>query len=474
VLGEEIMKSNRYVVGRISFRRTLSIYGLVGLVIANLLASPITARADEPIRVPETRLQVFVNRVHIFDDRDWLGSGEFTLHAAVIECTSPEPHLELPCTGSRVVAGRMLRFSADSGDDVRLDTLIAAPRASAADSNSSDSENLTFNVTSGKQYAVAFLALEGDGGGLEIFVDFDTFNPYLLPDFEYLGTARMLIEEGNNWRIGAQSLLGDKGAGADFFVDFEIRRPALPDLVPHHVIPRQLDDGQYVICASVLNRGESASVPFSMRYTWGQYGGDTTMSGLSPSQVGDHCFLPDATFGTSEITVRVIVNPANVFPGPRVSESDFGNNELEVTIPAFPTSPGQAQSTAATQGAVASPSSAGGRNQVDLVILSVLVKDGDADGNDCDPGKNDVTLRVKNDGAGAATSVIVRLDVGDDDTEKSVPGLDGGKEHDVKFEDIQFKKGQNRVTVTIDAKKTVTESDENNNERQLTVNCRED
>jgi hypothetical protein len=468
------MKSNRGTVRCRYPRHTLSVFGLVGLLFAHVVAPPPLARADEPVRVPETRLQLFVKRIHIFDDRDWLGSGELTVHAAVIECTAPEPHLELPCTGSRVAAGRMLRFSADSGDDVDLNKLIAAPRPSASDSNSSDPEDLTFNVSTGKQYAVAFLALEGDGNGLEMFVDWDTFKPYLMPEFEYLGTARMLIDEGNNWRVGAHSLLGDKDYGADFSVEFDIRRPALPDLVPHHVIPRQLDDGRYVICASTLNRGESASAPFFMRYTWGQYGGSTTMSGLSPSQVGDHCFLPDATFGTAEIVVRVVVNPPDVFPGPRVSESDFGNNELEVTIPAFRSLTGQAQLTAGSQGVVAGPNSTSGSNQADLIILGVAVKDADAGESDCDPGKNDVTIRVKNNGPGAAASHVVRLEVGDDETEKTLAALDGGKELDVRFDEVQFKKGQNRVTVTVDAKKTVAESDENNNERKLTVNCRDD
>lgn len=455
-------------------RRTLCFLALVGLLFANVFGLLSSARADEPVRVPETRLQLFVKRVHIFDDRDWLGSGELTVHAAVIECTSPEPHLELPCTGSRVVAGRMLRFSADSGDDVQLNTLIAAPRPYASDRNSSDPEDLTFNVSSGKQYAVAFLALEGDGNGLEMFADWDTFKPTLLPDFEYLGTARMVIDVGNNWRVGAHSLLGDKDYGADFSVEFDIRRPALPDLVPHHVLPRQLDDGRYVICASTVNRGESTSAPFLLRYTWGQYGGNTTMAGLSPGQVGNHCFLPDATFGTADIVVGVVVNPPDVFPGPRVSEGDFGNNELKVTIPAFRTPTSQAQATAGNQGVAAGPSSTGGTGQADLIILSVLVKDADTGGNDCDPGKNDVTIRVRNDGPRAAASHVVRLEVGDDETEKTLAALDGGKELDVRFDDVQFKKGQNRVTVMVDAKKTVAESDENNNERKLTVNCRDE
>jgi subtilase family serine protease len=62
----------------------------------------------------------------------------------------------------------------------------------------------------------------------------------------------------------------------------------------------------------------------------------------------------------------------------------------------------------------------------------------------------------------------------DEAKEKSLAGLDPGKEVEVRFDDVPLKRGQHRLTAMVDAKKSVAESDENNNELKFTVNCRDD
>ena len=65
---------------------------------------------------------------------------------------------------------------------------------------------------------------------------------------------------------------------------------------------------------------------------------------------------------------------------------------------------------------------------------------------------------------------------GDDDEAKEKVGLnlDAGKELELLYDDARLKKGEHRLTATVDAKKAVAESDEDNNELKVTINCRDD
>ena len=91
----------------------------------------------------------------------------------------------------------------------------------------------------------------------------------------------------------------------------------------------------------------------------------------------------------------------------------------------------------------------------------------------CTAGKNDVTLVVKNQGAASAGSSVARLVV-DDDHEKSIGSLEAGREQEVGFDDVRLKKGERELTATVDAKKTVSESNEDNNDLKITLKCKDD
>jgi hypothetical protein len=190
--------SDRYTSWHPAARCFWRILSTAVLCLALAVPASGPVQADDPsVHVPETRLQLFVKRVKVFHDRDLIGSGEITIHAAVVECTAPEPRGVLPCTWDSpyAQAGRMFTFSADSGDDVPLNVIVAQPRGGLPAKNSSDPEDATFRVSPGKRYAVVFLALEGDGAGWEQFgVRLSTFVPSLLIDIDYMGTASMLID----------------------------------------------------------------------------------------------------------------------------------------------------------------------------------------------------------------------------------------------------------------------------------------
>ena len=97
--------------------------------------------------------------------------------------------------------------------------------------------------------------------------------------------------------------------------------------------------------------------------------------------------------------------------------------------------------------------------------------------DDCKEGRNDVTVLVKNEGAASADGFAVRLLVDDDQAEaeeKTVSGLDAGKEQEVRFDDVRLRKGERTLTVATDAKNAVSESKEDNNERKVTATCKED
>lgn len=81
---------------------------------------------------------------------------------------------------------------------------------------------------------------------------------------------------------------------------------------------------------------------------------------------------------------------------------------------------------------------------------------------------------VKNSGPSKAGSFVVRLEAGEaasDADDQSVNGLDPGKEREIRFEDVRLKKGDRQITATVDAKGSVAESNESNNQQTVSARC---
>jgi hypothetical protein len=297
-----------------------------------------------------------------------------------------------------------------------------------------------------------------------------------------MGIGTMMLDEGNNYGVGQSSLLGSKDFGSDFSVDFEIRKLTLPDLVPYHAILRTLDDGREILCVSALNRGEAAASAFPLSV----WPGDsvvslvtTTVPSLAVAGVFERCMLiselgltDPLPAGTHEFSMVVNTDPFTHEHA--VQEIHTGNNGFVEKIIVSAAAVGQAPSSEGLMGGESSPTA----GQADLTVSAIRVKGKEPDGqNDCDPGKNDIRATVKNQGPVAAAAFPVQLVV-DEETdevhERSVSALDAGKQQDVSFDDIPLKKGEHRITVTVNANKALTETNEDNNELKITVRCREE
>jgi subtilase family serine protease len=138
-------------------------------------------------------------------------------------------------------------------------------------------------------------------------------------------------------------------------------------------------------------------------------------------------------------------------------ERDESNNVFEQSFSATPSSP---VSNAA---------------QADLTVSAVRVNGQVPDGKGhCKAGKNAVAVLVKNGGDATAGELVVRLVVDnaqDDALERSVSGLEAGKEREVRFDDVRLKQGERQLRVVVDATSAVAESNEDNNDLTVTAGC---
>lgn len=109
-----------------------------------------------------------------------------------------------------------------------------------------------------------------------------------------------------------------------------------------------------------------------------------------------------------------------------------------------------------------------------LVISSIKVTGRAPVGkDDCKDGRNTVAVVVKNGGDAESDPFAVRLIAdGDDANQQSVSGLGAGQEREVRFDDVRLKKGEHTLAAIADAKASVDESDENNNELKATARCK--
>jgi subtilase family serine protease len=60
---------------------------------------------------------------------------------------------------------------------------------------------------------------------------------------------------------------------------------------------------------------------------------------------------------------------------------------------------------------------------------------------------------------------------GVDVAEQSAVELEPGQEHEVRFEGVELKKGEHKLTALADANREVTETDEGNNTLTVTATC---
>jgi subtilase family serine protease len=110
--------------------------------------------------------------------------------------------------------------------------------------------------------------------------------------------------------------------------------------------------------------------------------------------------------------------------------------------------------------------------QPDLSVYAIKVNGQAPDGkNDCNVGKNDVIVVVKNGGTGEAGSFTTRLIVDGDETDATVDNVRAGEEREVRFENVQLKKGERTLKAIADAERTIDETREENNDFKVSARC---
>jgi hypothetical protein len=308
--------------------------------------------------------------------------------------------------------------------------------------------------------------------------------------FDSLGSLVGFMSESNNW-----GGLGTQTHSTEYFrMEYDIRKAALPDL---HATSMRVDiPGERptpFLCSTVENPGSAPSdVAQLVLKVDTEVVSTRGLQALAPGESRDECdaarTLED---GGSTLSAEVDGRDA-------IIEGDETNNSLSTGYLAIPTSglpTAQLVSDPTTQGNTNPPSQTGlimdpnaagsavgkpraltqikTEGKANLIVESVGLRGT----KDCDPGKNDVRVRVKNQGTGNAANVLVKLVVAnspDTSLKKSIKDLAAGEAEDVDFDDVQIKSGERELTATADADNTISESKDDNNARSITMSCKDE
>ena len=462
-----------FPIGRLSLA-----FGIVASVVASAFGVPALVGVTQQT-TPTTRLQVVVKDVVIHDDREgrFSGKGEMKLNASVWICNEAAfPQCEID--NGHVLHGSMIasiyeEFSASTGQTVTLERLL--PGDGPVMSGGYVSEKIGFPVFTGPHYVLMFSMVESDGSWTAS---------------EHMGRWYQRMDVGNlGLGIGThaeRSRRADDVSNGDFTITYEVRIAPIPDLRASNI--RVLDlpgSPKKQVCMGVQNVGGAGAGPFDASLYVDQTmppGGTAQVSGLSAQNGGEQCVEVDLPT-SGRHTLRAIVDQYR-----RVDEWDEENNAFESVYEGpqqeapSPVGPGAKASpepvpnaSSSSRGQTATP--AAGSAQPDLIINAIRVNGQAPDGkNDCNDGKNAVTVVVKNAGTADIEKLEVRLVVDDaqaEAVERTVNGLEAGKEREVKFDDVRLKKGEHTLTASVDAKGAVAETNEDNNERKVTARCQD-
>jgi len=412
---------------------------------------------------PEARLQIVIKRIVLHDISEpfYESTGEVVLVLFLerIDPSCPAYSLDEACRGplATVQFPQMEMFSGESRDINRVVPLTD----DSVVTDGSISTSFGVPVYEGQAYRMIIIGQDEDS----------------VPGFnDFLGRIDRIISGGDGWvappnlqRANDDDSGKGQGGPGKFSLEYEIRRIPLPDLEPTDIkildLPGAPND---TVCVSVLNRGAMDAGPFE---TWLVLNGaipplvKAEAGRLGSGQAGELCMNVTLPTTGSHYLTALVDEPRGIF-----EENDTNNRYAEPYVPP----------QNATGGGSSSPPS--GSGPADLFASGLSVKGEQTNGTSgCDPGRNDITVSIKNLGGAAASSFSVNLTArpeGNDDNaddgislERTVAALNGGASQDVEFNDVRLNRGLYEIEAIVDARKTVSESDENNNEFKLTVNC---
>lgn len=507
-------------------KRTARLAGSVGriaaalAVLAALAPWPITpapaALADEPLVFvssgpdallqggdPVARLQVIIKSIYVSNDREsWIrGDADIKLTASFWRCSSPQPPCSAEGNPATLLAYASKSFDAGEGDTETLNRLI--PLAGDVRDAGVASEEAGIAVHAGQRYLFMVDAFEDDwpAGG------------------DFMGGIQRAMTQSNNWGIGvytkevadhfAESVpptpddLLCAGCGGivvgDYLVTYEIRKTALADLHPKTM---KVIDGAAgsddAVCVDVENRGQQESADFYVSlYVDNSLppNGNLEAAGLGPGESRESCIR--TTLPTSgRHSLRAIVDQYRYVPEmdetnnaidrgllrtplgqtglddlPEAVAEDSGPNSSPVP-PSRIIDPVIVTDTATIGTSPPGPILTAPAPSHNLEIKAIRVKGKEPSGqNDCDPGENDVTVVIKNEGNAAAASLLVRLSVGDQTKDKTATDLGAGSEVNISFDDLMLTKGQHKMTATANVPNPAAMVTQDDGKLEVTVGC---
>jgi len=486
------MKHLHHVALASALRTTSAIALALTLATTGQMA-PKSAFADDPVRppvgdLPELvdastgpvepmgRIQVVIRSVDVSNDRDgfWTGAGDIQLTTAIWRCTGPNP----PCSASdnsqaQILAEDKKSFSADSGEMVALNRVI--PSADDVIDWHVASEDGGIAVFDGQSYLLDISAFEEDFSG-----------------GDFMGGVQRVINKANNWGVGVYerepaepdsdtSLPGRgllcAGCGGiivgDYLVTYEIRFMSLPDMHPTAMSVKSPGGPNAQVCAKIDNPGTETAEAFGLIFTVDDKRVSQIGGGVAASQSKEICANTDPVAAGNH-TLSVVVDPDRA-----IAESDEQNNFFTTSYirrviddAVGPITGGVLETS---DGSGTGPPPPG--PQLNLKVNEIQVKGKKPSGqNDCDPGKNDVTVVIKNDGSAGAMNLVLQL-VPDGKTrdalEKSVANINSNQTLNVTFNDVELQSAdEHQLLATLFVKKAGSEPDEKLAQLQAEVRCK--
>jgi hypothetical protein len=426
-------------------RLALAVGICAGLSVSAL--GPIAAvHADLPDD-PSARLQIIVHSVYIRDDRDSQGEGDMALF---IRLSDHGPGGRGP---EEVVMFWGENFGGSSGTLHSLERLTPQ-----------NGDELAGGATPGEGIPVY------DEWRYRMYVYMEDDD--LLRDDD-MGSLRIDVNAANGWSLGTYTVRSsrDDGTPGDYDMTFEIRRAPLPDLFVNDFSSAGAP-GSELVCGQIRNAGQrfSGPIPLIVR-TEGKIIEQTTLTGLQPGTTSPHC-VRRALLPAHKHNLVFSLDDAR-----QIAEVEEFNNvdvaSVEASAEGIPdAAPVGPPPVAPDQVVAPSPEPKPGGAKSDLLVRAIKVNGQVPDGkDDCNVGKNEVTIVIKNGGAGESGSFAVRFGVDGNELDETVENVRAGEEREIVFENLQWKKGEHTLRVTVDAERAVDESREDNNDRKVTARC---
>ena len=461
-----------------TLRRSITMTGLrfllapvLALTLLPWVLGPATpARAADPPNPAfwEKRIQIVVKSVKIFNDRDW-GAGDFffVLFFWRVNPGCPPDSSSSDCT-TTLLKGSNMTFSGDDGETIPLNVDVPGYGYGASTADSRINPAIGIPLYAGESYGMVIDGEEHDSA---------TRN-------EDMGNAYWVLNAANSWGIGTHTIRSSKDGGqtpnGDYEVELEVRDAELPDLRAVDIkVLNAPGSAEKLVCAAIQNIGVQGSGPFEVAFLVNGVeppDGRTSAGQLPSGQAGELCVQIPLPAGQHRLAAIVDETRAMV----EISETNNRYEKVHVAplIADTQNTSGQPPVANADPGQTAPPGAAtlpaSSQTAADLTVGAIRVNGQAPDGkNDCKDGKNDVSVVVKNGGAGKTEKFAVRLTVdGDEAGDRTMDGLEPGFEREVRFEDVRLKKGEQKLTATVDPKNTVAESNEQDNDREVTARCK--